>query len=94
MTLQFSTFAYTGPNGGSDIPVANLALTAARPPVGTSGQALDTVGGPTFPPTTLLPATLDVPRKILQTQPLFGIGTDEQDVDIALTVPALTRAGT
>jgi hypothetical protein len=99
VTLLASSFAYSGPNGGAPIPAANLAITTARAPTRTSGQAISPVGGPR---TTNVTGTLDVARKTLQADgptgtislTYYGIGTYSQAVDVSLVVPGQTRAGT
>jgi len=99
VTVQSSGFAYSGPNDGTAIPAANLAITDARPPTRVSGQAISSVGGPR---TTNVTGTLDVARKTLQADgptgglipTYYGIGTYEQVIDVSLTVPGQSRAGT
>lgn len=99
VTLQSSDFAYSGPNDGTPIPAANLAVTMAHPPTTVSGQAISAIGGPR---TTNVTGSLDTPRKTLQadgpsgliTLTHYGIGTYEQLIDVSLRVPGQTRAGT
>lgn len=93
VTVQSSAFAYSGVNGGSPIPAANFAITAAGAPTLVSGQAVDATGGPKVPPTNAT-GTLDVARKTLQAEAGFGQGTYAQTLDVSLTVPAQSRAGT
>lgn len=98
VTLRSSTFAYSGPNNGTPIPAANLAITTARPPTRISGAAINPDGGPR---TTGVTGALDVTRKTLHADgpggilgPYYGIGTYQQLVDVSLAVPGQTRAGT
>jgi hypothetical protein len=99
VTIQSSSFAYSGPNNGTPIPAANLAITAAHPPTRVSGQAISPTGGPR---TTNVTGSLATPRKTLQadgpsgliTLTYYGIGTYRQMVDVSLLVPGRTRAGT
>lgn len=96
VTLQASNFAYSGPNNGTAIPAANLVITTAHPPTTVSGQAISATGGPR---TTGVTGTLDVTRKTLQADEPdgdteYGIGTYRQVIDVALTVPGRSRAGT
>lgn len=96
VTVQASSFAYSGPNNGTAIPSANLAVTNARPPTRVSGQAISPDGGPR---TTNVTGTLNVARKTLQADAPdggteYGIGTYQQVIDVSLTVPGQSRAGT
>ncbi len=96
VTVRASSFAYSGPNNGTAIPAANLAITNARPPTWVSGQAISSDGGPR---TTHVTGTLDVARKTLQADAPnagteYGIGEYRQVVDVSLTVPGQSRAGT
>lgn len=99
VTLRASDFAYSGPNDGTAIPAANLVITIAHPPTRVSGQEISATGGPR---TTGVTGTLDVSRKTLQadgpsgglTPTYYGIGTYQQGIDVALTVPGGSRAGT
>jgi hypothetical protein len=93
VTVQSSAFAYSGANGGSSIPAANFSITAGDPPTLASGQAIDPTGGPKVPPTNST-GTLDVARKTLHAEAGFGQGTYTQALDVSLTIPALSRAGT
>jgi hypothetical protein len=93
VTIQASAFLYTGPNNGASIPASNLALTSAADPVRVSGQAIDAVNGPKVPAASPL-GTLDAPRKVLQANPLFGVGTYAQVLGVSLIIPAQARTGT
>lgn len=99
VTLSSSAFAYSGPNSGTPIPAANLAITTAHPPIRISGQAISPSGGPR---TTNVTGALNVARKTLQADgptgtivlTYYGIGTYSQAIDVSLVVPGQSRAGT
>jgi hypothetical protein len=98
VTLLSSALAYSGPNGGTPIPAANLSITTGRVPTVISGQAISPVGGPR---TTNVTGSLNVARKTVQADAptsippaTFGIGTYAQAVDVSLLVPGQSRAGT
>ena len=98
VTLRSSAFVYSGPNSGTAIPAANLAITTSQPPTWISGQAISATGGPR---TTNATGALNVARKTIQADgpggilgPYYGIGTYRQLVDVSLLVPGQTRAGT
>jgi hypothetical protein len=99
VTLLASSFAYSGPNGGTAIPAANLAITNAHPPTLVSGQGIDPIHGPQ---TTNVTGALNVSRKTLQAdgptgtlfKTYYGIGTYQQAIDVNLVIPGLARAGT
>ncbi|GAB4335081.1 MAG: hypothetical protein Kow0010_22400 [Dehalococcoidia bacterium] len=93
VTVQASSFVYSGPNGGTDIPAANFSITAANEPTVVSGQAVDPTGGPQVPASGATGA-LDVPRKVLHADAGYGQGTYEQRLDVSLTIPGMARAGT
>jgi len=98
VTILSSALAYSGPNGGTPIPAANLSITTAHPPTVISGLAISPVGGPR---TTSVTGGLDVARKTVQADAptivppaTFGIGTYSQAIDVSLLVPGQSRAGT
>jgi hypothetical protein len=93
VTIQASSFVYSGPNNGTNIPASSFALTSAAAPVRVSGQAVDATSGPKVPAASPL-GTLNVARKVLQSNALFGVGTYTQALGVSLTLPAETRAGT
>lgn len=93
VTIQASPFVYSGPNSGTNIAASNFALTSAAAPVRVSGQAVDPINGPKVPATSPL-GTLDVARKVLQANLLYGVGTYTQALGVSLTIPAQARAGT
>jgi hypothetical protein len=93
VTVQSSAFTYSGPNGGSPIPAVNFSITIAGPPTLVSGQAIDPTGGPKVPPTNST-GTLDVARKTLQAEAGYGQGAYGQALEVSLSVPAQSRAGT
>lgn len=93
VSLQASGFRYSGPNHGTDIPAASLALASVQGPVVRSGMAVDQTHGPRVPAAS--PAgSLDQARTVLSTDPGYGCGTYTQGITLALTLPGGTRAGT
>ena len=96
VTVMSSDLAWVGTaNGGTDIPAAALALTAAAAPVLVSGQLIGPAAatGPQVPPTSPL-GSLDTPRKVLSATAAYGSGTYTQDLGMTLTIPAMSRVGT
>ena len=93
VTVQASAFAYTGGNGGTDIPAASFSLTSASAATRTAGQAVSGIGGPSVPLISPV-GTLDSARKVLQAQPTFGNGTYTQQLGVSLSIPAQSAAGT
>ena len=99
VTIQASPFVYSGPNSGTPIPAANLAITAAQPPTRVAGQPVSSTGGPRA---TGVTGSLDVARKTLQAdgptgtllRTYYGIGTYRQVINVSLVVPGRSRAGT
>ena len=94
VTVLSSAFVYTGPNGGTNIPAANFAITAAAAATSTAGDAVDTGAGPKVPTGFTAPATLDSARKTLQADATYGEGTYTQGLDVSLSIPAQSRVGT
>jgi len=94
VTILTSAFAYSGGNGGTAIPAANLTLTSAAAPTRTAGQAVDVlgVGGPKVPSVSPV-GTLDSARKTVQAVVLFGNGTYTQALGVSMNVPAQSAAG-
>jgi hypothetical protein len=93
VTIQASAFIYSGLNNGTNIPAANFSLTSAAAPVFVSGQAIDPTNGPKVPGASPL-GTLDVARKVLQANVLYGVGTYTQALGVSLIIPAQARTGT
>ncbi len=93
VTIQASSFVYSGSYGGTNIPAANFSLISAAAPDHVSGQAVDPVNGPKVPASNPL-GTLDVARKVLQANALYGVGTYTQQLGVSLTIPAQARTGT
>jgi hypothetical protein len=93
VTIQASAFVYSGLYNGTNIPAANFSLTSADAPVLVSGQAIDPTNGPKVPATSPLGA-LNVARKVLQANTLYGVGTYTQGLGVSLVIPAQARAGT
>lgn len=92
VTVQGSAFVYSGANGGTNIPASNFSVITANAPTRTAGQNVDVVGGPSAP---LLGSTgsLDVARKTMSALVGSGQGTYTQNLDVSLSIPALSRAG-
>jgi hypothetical protein len=93
VTEVASPLAYSGPNGGTAIPAGSLAVISAGPPAAAGdSQPVDPGSGPLVPDLTTS-ASLDVPRMVLHADSGYGAGTYTQDIVLALTLPADTRAG-
>ena len=93
VTIQASPFVYSGDNGGTDISATNFSLTAAGTPTVNAGQAVDATGGPKVPSTSPL-SSLDTARKVIQADVGFGLADYRQALDVKLTIPGQSRAGT
>lgn len=93
VTEQASALVYSGPNNGVNIPAVDLAIVSVEAPVASSGQPVDPVNGPRAP--TVSPAgSLDSARMVLHANSGYGAGTYTQGINLSLTIPAQTRAGT
>lgn len=93
VTLQASTFVYSGPNQGMNIPAGSLAIVSFEAPAAASGQPVDPVNGPMVP--VVSPAgPLDSARTVLHANSGYGAGTYTQGINMSLTIPADARAGT
>jgi WxL domain surface cell wall-binding len=95
VTIQSSAFDWAGTaNGGIDIPASNFALTSAAVPTLVAGQAvgLAAATGPQVPPTSPV-GSLDTPRKTISATAAYGAGTYTQDLNVTLTIPAMSRVG-
>jgi hypothetical protein len=90
--VQSSAFVYSGPNQGKDIPAANFAVVAANTPTATAGQPVDAAAGPNAPASGST-GSLDIPRKTLHAQANAGMGTYTQQLEVHLTIPANSLAG-
>jgi len=95
VTIQASAFVYSGPNGGTNIAASSFSLTSAAAPVLVpgQGQAIDPTGGPKVPAVSPVGA-LNVARKVLQANLLYGVGTYTQALGVTLAIPAQARTGT
>jgi hypothetical protein len=97
VTVQTSQFAWSagtgGASSGTDIPAANFSLTAAAAPTSTAGQAVDGTNGPKVPAVSPV-GTLDSARKTVEAAAGYGNGTYTQVLDVSLSVPAQSAAGT
>lgn len=94
VTVQSSAFVYSGSFSGTNIPAASFTLTSASAATSTAGEAVDVVGGPSVPATTVPPVALDTARKTIQALPTFGEGTYTQNLGVSLAIPAQARVGT
>jgi len=90
--VQSSDFVYVGQHAGKAIPAANFAVVAANAPTMTEGQAVDASSGPKSPESGAT-GSLDTPRKTMQAQANAGMGTYIQKLDVRLTIPAQSLAG-
>ncbi len=96
VTVMISNFVWAGTAvGGQDIPANAFALTSAGEAVMISGQAVGVAAatGPQVPPTSPV-GTLDTPRQVLYATAAYGAGTYSQNLNVTLTIPALSRVGT
>lgn len=90
VTIQASNFIAQPLTSAASIPAANLVLLSASPPERIAGKRV-TSAGPSVPSTLTLPATLDTPRKVLQARAAAGVY--EQSLEVQLTIPGTTPAG-
>src|SRR5690606_33753383 len=96
VTVMTSAFVWDGTAvGGQDIPANMFALTSASEAVMVSGQAVRAAAatGPQVPP-TFTAGTLESPRQVLYATAAYGAGSYTQYLNVALTIPALSRVGT
>ncbi len=92
VTLQATDLIYSGADGSSSIPAANLAVTSASAPVMLTGQSIDAFGGPKMPDSNAT-GSLDQPRTVLLSNPDHGQGRYTQDLGLTVTIPAMSQAG-
>lgn len=93
VTILASDFVYSGLFGGSAIGASNFSVTGAGTPVMSTGQPADPIGGPRVP-VAIATGGLDVPRKTIQADAGFGVGTYTQALGVTLSIPGQTSAGT
>ncbi len=95
VTVQGSAFTYAGAAGGSDIPASAFALTSAEEPTWVAGQAvsLTAANGPQIPPTIAYGSLAD-PIKTIRATAAYGAGTYNQNLEVTLTIPGQSEAGT
>jgi hypothetical protein len=93
VTVQSSAFVYSGSNSGTNIAASNFSITTANAPTMVAGAAVDATDGPKVPSSGATGA-LNVARKTVQANVGFGEGTYDQALDVSLTIPAGSRAGT
>lgn len=93
VTVQSSNFIYSGDYNGTDINASNFEILSANTPQYISGQAIDGGNGPKAPSSNAT-GSLDVARKVLHSNPGYGQGSYSQALNVRLTVPGMSRAGT
>ena len=95
VTVQASSFAYTGAYVGTAFPAASFAITGVSAPVLVSGQTVDATAatGPEIPPLSPI-GTLDVARSVISATAAYGTGTYTQAIAVSLTIPAGSKIGT
>lgn len=89
VTVQ--TSAWTRQDGGSAIPANAFTLTQVANPAPVAGQGIDAIGGPK--PVNNV-GTLNQPRKVLQANAGYGLGSYSQVLGVKLTIPATALPGT
>lgn len=85
--VSASAYQYTGPNNGTSIPSSNLQLTATGDPIVISGVGTGVSRQPSTGP-------FNAPLKVLSAAAGSGNGTYQQQLDIDLTIPGRSVAGT
>lgn len=95
VSVQASPLAYSGPHAGTALPAAALAVASVDPvPEHIAGPSpVDPENGPRLPAASPV-GTLDTPRTILVANPGYGCGTYIEGINLSLTIPADTIAGT
>ncbi len=91
VSVEATDLDYEGALDGSAISAANFAVASANAPVHIEGQAIDGDEGPFVPAGAT--GSLDQPRTVLVANADHGEGIYTQDLDLALTIPGLSRAG-
>ena len=89
VTLQASDFT----DGNRVIGAGNFAIVGAGTPTHIAGQEISAEFGPKVPWNGGT-GSLDTARKILSASEGYGKGTYGQELDVELTVPGQTLAGT
>lgn len=93
VTVQAAALVYSGPNNGTNIPAAALAIVSVEAPVASSGQPVNPTNGPRVPAASPS-GPLDSARMVLHADPGYGAGTYTQGINLSLAIPADTRTGT
>ncbi|HEV2952626.1 MAG TPA: hypothetical protein VG015_00870 [Candidatus Dormibacteraeota bacterium] len=95
VTLQASSFVYSGIHVGTAFPAASLAITGVSAPILVSGQAVNATAatGPEVPPTSPV-GTLDSARSVISATAGYGTGSYTEALAVALTIPAGSKIGT
>lgn len=86
VTVQADNFA----NGSYSIPAGNFSITTYGSVTKIAGQDIDVTNGPL----TNATGTLDAARKVLYANAGFGKGEYTLPIDVQLTIPGTTVAGT
>ncbi len=96
VSIQGSAFVYSGPNGGTDIPATNFALTSAEEPTLIAGQPVSLVAstGPQIPIEGIVYGSLAGPLKVIRATAAYGNGTYTQNLGVTLTIPGQSKIGT
>jgi hypothetical protein len=89
VTVQTSDWSRQ--DGSSAIPANAFSLTQVTNPAPVSGQGIDAIGGPKLVSNV---GTLNQPRKVLQADAGYGLGSYSQVLGVKLTVPATALPGT
>jgi hypothetical protein len=91
VTVTASAFVYSGlAPAQPDIPAGSLTLTGAGAPIYVSGQPIG-AGGPVA---TTASGSFNVAGTVIVASPGWGSGTYSQPLDVELTIPGGSAAGT
>lgn len=92
VSVQSGDLVYSGDHDGTNIPAANLAVSAASAPGHISGNAIDPGNGP-FAPAGGATGSLDQPRTVLVANAGYGDGVYNQNLDLVFTIPGGSKPG-
>jgi hypothetical protein len=93
VTVAAGPFVYVGPHNGGSIPNSSFAIAAAATPVADpAGQPVGGPGGPVVPAGAI--GSFATARTVLVAGQYGGIGSYSQTLDLQLTVPGGSVAGT
>ncbi len=90
VTVQAGNFV----DGTKSIAASNFAITGFGTITVNAGQAIDTAGTPPGGPKTGVTGTLDVARKVFLAEAGYGKGNYTLPINVQLTIPGTTLAGT